>query len=190
MKKPNNKTDEEVVYDDSDIHDTADSGNISELRNKLKKIKDDLKKCQLEKQEYLNGWQRQKADFINFKKRTEESKQEFIKYANENFILQLLTIVDNFDQAFKDKKTKPDENWQRGIELIYQQITNLLKENNVFEIVSLDKEFDPKIHECVEVVKVDEKKDNDKILEITQKGYKIGDKIIRHPRVKIGKIDK
>lgn len=183
--KNKEETNEEIVYDNSDSADNTSSN----IENKIKKLKEDLKKCNEEKREYLDGWQRAKADFINFKKRSEESKKEFARYSSENIILQILPILDNFEQAFKDKEVwqSVDENWRKGIEIIYDQLRNLLKENNVTEIECMGETFDPKEHESIEMVEVEEEKNNDKIVEVIQKGYKINDKVIRHPRVKVGK---
>lgn len=189
MSKENKKFQEEdgIVYDNSDV---SDGVNI-DAQSKIKKVKEDLKKCQEEKQEYLNGWQRAKADFINYKKRAEESKKELSQYAAGNIISEIIPIIDNFEQAFKNKEVweSVDKNWRTGIEMIYSQLKDVLKNNNVEEIECLGKEFDPKIHESVEMVEVDDKKDNDKIIEVIQKGYKMGDKIIRPPNVKVGKFN-
>jgi molecular chaperone GrpE len=189
MSKKNqpDNTNEDIVYDNSDTSEGANS----DLAKKLKKVKNDLKKCQSEKQEYLDGWQRAKADFVNYKKRSEESKTELAKYASENIILEIIPIIDNFEQAFKNKKVWElvDENWRKGIEMIHLQLVDVLKRNNVTEIESLGQEFDPKIHESVEIVKVDDKDDNDKIIDVLQKGYQMGDKVIRHPNVKVGKFE-
>lgn len=184
-KKNQEETNEDIVYDNSD----SSEGSSFDIESKLKKTKSQLKKCQEERQEYLDGWQRSKADFINFKKRSEESKKEMVQYASENLILELLPIVDNFEQAFKNKDVweSVDENWRKGIEMIYNQVVGILKNNDVTEIESLGKEFDPNIYQSLEVVDVEDKKDNDKIVEVIQKGYRIGGKIIRHPNVKVGK---
>lgn len=185
VDKNNDETNEEIVYDDSDRTESGDTN----PQKKIEKLRKKLKKAEEEKREYLDGWQRAKADFINFKKRTEESKKELAKYSSENIILQILPIVDNFEQAFNDTEAwkSVDENWRKGIEMIYNQLLEILKDNNVEEIKSLGETFDPKIHECVETVEIEDEKDDDKILEVIQKGYRIDDKIIRHPRVKVGK---
>lgn len=184
-KKNQEETNEDIVYDNSD----SSEGSGFDIESKLKKVKNQLKKCQEERQEYLDGWQRSKADFINFKKRSEESKKGMVQYASENLILELLPIVDNFEQAFKNKEVweSVDENWRKGIEMIYNQVVGILKNNDVTEIESLGKEFDPNIHQSLEVVDVEDKRDNDKIVEVIQKGYRIRNKIIRHPNVKVGK---
>lgn len=184
-KKIKDETKEEIVYDDSD-NSTSSFGTPE---SKLKKLKEKLKECQKEKTEYLDGWQRTKADFINFKKRSEENKKDFARYASEDIIMQLLPLVDNFEQAFKNKEIweSVDSNWRKGVEMIYNQLINILKDNNVTEVESLGNKFDPQLHECIETIEVEDKKDDDKILEVIQKGYKIGNKIIRHPNVKVGR---
>jgi len=186
-KNPHDETDEDIVYDSSDTSE----GVNSDLALKIKKVKEELKNCQKEKQEYLDGWQRAKADFINYKKRSEESKKELAQYASENIIMEIIPIVDNFEQAFKNKEVweSVDENWRKGIEMIHSQLVGVLKRNNVTEIESLGHEFDPMIHESVETVKVEDENDNDKIIEVLQKGYKMGAKVIRHPNVKVGKFE-
>ena len=102
-----NDIDEEIVYEDGS--DGFDSDDSSIPVKKIKKIKEELKKCQAEKQEYLDGWQRVKADFVNLKKRSEKDRTAFAKYANENFILELLPALDSFDQAFGNK-----EAWEKA----------------------------------------------------------------------------
>jgi len=190
MFNNNDDTKEDIVYDNSDSPDLESTVDIEEkVENKISKIKRELKECQSSKQEYLDGWQRSKADFINFKKRSEESKKELLQYASENIITEIIPTLDNFEQAMKNKSVweSVDENWRKGIEMIYFQLVDVLKRNGVTEIESLGKNFDPKIHESLETIEVENEKDNDKILEVIQKGYQIGGRVIRHPNVKVGK---
>jgi|AntRauTorckE6833_2_1112554.scaffolds.fasta_scaffold17344_3 molecular chaperone GrpE len=187
--KNNDDTKEDIVYDNSDTPDLETGISFeNDAIKKIKKLKSDLKKCQSEKQEYLDGWQRAKADFINFKKRSEESKKELLQYASENIILEIIPTLDNFEQAMKNKEVweSVDENWRKGIEMIHSQLLDVLKRNGVTDIESLGEKFDPKMHESVETVEVEDVEDNDKIIEVTLKGYQIGDKVIRHPNVKVG----
>lgn len=192
-EKENDILDEEIVYEkekDSASDEVDDFSDNSKIQNKIEKLKEDLKKCQAEKQEYLDGWQRSQADFINFKKRAEESKKDFATYANEELIIELLPVLDSFDLAFKNKDAweKIPAEWRMGVEFIYNQFKSVLSNNKVLEINPIGQKFDPKEHNSVELVDVEDKKDNDKILEVTLRGYKIGDKIIRHPNVRIGKL--
>ena len=190
FNKNNDDTKEDIVYDNSDTPDLESTFNIEEkIESKIVKLKKELRECQSTKQEYLDGWQRSKADFINFKKRSEESKKDLLQYASEKIIIEIIPTLDNFEQAMKNKDVweSVDENWRKGIEMIHQQLIDVLKNNGVTEIESLEQKFDPKIHESLEIIEVDSEKDSDKILEVVLKGYRIGDKVIRHPNVRVGK---
>jgi molecular chaperone GrpE len=183
-KDKKDNTAEDIVYEEG-----AESPGLSDCEVKLKKVKEELKQVKSEKQEYLDGWQRAKADLVNYKKRSEEDKKDFIKYANEDFILEILPVIENFEQAFKNKEVweKIDKNWTTGIEFIYNQLKKVLEEKGVLEINPMGQEFDPNIHHSIEIIEIEDKKDDGKILEVVQKGYKLGEKIIKHPNVKVGK---
>jgi molecular chaperone GrpE len=184
-KKEQKSLEEEIVYDTDNSNELSGS---SDLEKKLKKVKEELKKCQSENREYLDGWQRTKADYVNLKKQSEENRKDFAKYANEEFIMELLPVLDSFDLAFKNKESweKAPPEWRTGVEFIHTQLQNVLSGNNVQEINPIGMDFDPKEHNSIESVRVESEKDNGKILDVTLKGYKIGEKIIRHPNVKVG----
>ena len=150
-----------------------DSGNIDK---KIKKIKSKLKACEKERTEYLTGWQRAKADLINFKKEQEKKNSDLFKFANENLILEILPVLDSFEQAMKHFK---DE----GIRQLYNQLLSILKSNNLEEIKAVGEKFNPELHEAVEEVKG--KKGI--IIKQDQKGYKLNGKVIRPSKVKVGK---
>lgn len=171
-----NNIDEEIVYDETESQ--------SDL---VKKVKNQLKECKQEKQEYLDGWQRSKADFVNFKKRSEEEKKDFVKYATENIISDIIPTLDSFDMAFKDTEAweKVSENWRKGIEYIYNQLINTLENHGVKQINPIGENFDPTIHDSIESIESDE--EEGKILEVSRKGYSLNGKIIRVPQVKICK---
>lgn len=190
----NQKRDIEKSNTDDLLYDEMD--NISEnfsdadkVKKKIKKLQSELDKCKEDGKSYLDGWQRSKADYVNLKKRVEEDKLNFSKYATEEFIIGLLPTLDSFDQAFKNKESweSIDQNWRMGIEFIHSQLVNFLVSYNVTEINCLGKDFKPEIHHGIEIIDVDDKNNDGKILEVILKGYKIGEKIIRHPNVKVGR---
>jgi molecular chaperone GrpE len=141
------------------------------------------KKCN----EYLDGWKRERASFINYKKEEMERMEGIIKYANEELIFKMLSILDSMALAEKNipGDLKKDEN-VKGLLNIYKQVKDFLKCQGVEEISSLNEKFDPNIHEAVEEV---ESKDTEPgvIIEEVQKGYKLNDKLLRPTRVKISK---
>ena len=82
----------------------------------IAKLREKLKECESEKQENLNGWQRTKADFVNLKKRSEEENREFIKYANNRLIEEIIPVLESFEMAFSNKKfgSRYRNNGERG----------------------------------------------------------------------------
>lgn len=169
-----NQTEEEIVYDEE--LDSSDT--VSKLRKKLKKAVE-------EKQEYLDGWQRSKADFINLKKRNEDDRQNFIKFALEGIILEIIPTLDSFDMAFKNKESweKAPEEWRIGIEHIYKQLLGSLESQGVKQINPTGEDFSPEKHDSIEEIEGE----SGKIMEVTLKGYSLNGKIIRPAQVKVGK---
>lgn len=153
----------------------------SSFEKKLKKIKDKLKFCEKERAEYLAGWQRAKADLINYKKEQEQKNSAFFKFANENLIIEILLVLDSFEQALKHTQRAGGKD--EGILQLYNQLKNILKNQGLEEIESKGKKFDPEFHEAVEEVKG--KKGI--IIQEIQKGYTLNKKLIRPSKVKIGK---
>jgi len=150
---------------------------------KLKKIKDKLKACEKERGEYLTGWQRAKADYINLEKRINQEKSEWIKFTNTELILKLLAILDSFEEALKHNNPKSPE--AIGLRQLYNQLKDVLKKEGLEEIKSVGEKFNPELHEAVENIKGDKKEGV--IIEEIQKGYKLHGKVIRPSKVRVGK---
>ncbi|MCP6719140.1 MAG: nucleotide exchange factor GrpE [Patescibacteria group bacterium] len=150
-----------------------------------KETKKGLKECQKLKDEYLAGWQRERADFLNYKKEELERVGELLKYANIGLMLKFLPILDNFEISEKKlpKKLKGDKNI-KGLLQIKAQIKALLKSQGIEEIESLGKNFDPNLQEIIEIVK-SPKAESGMVAEEIQKGYKIHGKVLRPAKVKV-----
>lgn len=140
----------------------------------MKNIKTDELKKQLE--EVTNNWKRALADYQNLEKRTKEEKEEFVKFANKNLILQLLPVLDTFDKL--EEHLKDD-----GLALIVKQFRDILLSKGLKKIEVLGRDFSPEEMECVEV----EEGEENKVLKETRPGYKMKDKIIRPAQVIVGK---
>jgi len=153
----------------------------------LKKLKEELNKCQKLRDEYLAGWQKERADFLNYKKEELERIGELMKYANMELILKMLPILDNFDIVERKlpNDLKNNEN-VKGILQIKSQLKELLKKQGIEEIESVGKPFDPHIHEAIEEVE-EKNKESGMVIEEIQKGYKIDNKILRPAKVKVSK---
>lgn len=158
----------------------------------VKKLKAQLKECLAEKQEYLTGWQRAKADFVNYKREEEEKRESFAKFCEKNLILDILQIADSFDRLFENRELleKADKDWQKGIENLRAQLMKILKSRDVEALESVGKEFNPQEHEALGQIEIDSKEKSDIVLEELRKGYKMRGIIIRPSQVKVGKFIK
>lgn len=177
---------DDITIDGND--DGEDSFADVDCQKKLKKVKAELKACQKERQDYLNGWQRAKADYVNLKKELDESVANSSQRAKLKIVSEFLPAIDNFRLAFQDKEAwqKTPENWRLGIEHIYNQLHQTLQNLGVTEINEINITFDPNIHEALETVPVDKKEQDDVVIEVVRPGYKMKDKIIRPAQVKVG----
>ena len=158
-----------------------------DLKKTLKKLRADLKACKTEKEEYLTGWQKERADFANYRKQEDDRRANFSESIRERILTRFLTVLDSFNMAFanKDAWSKVDENWRKGIEHIYSQLNNIFEEYDIKEIGKEGEDFDPNIHQSIDMTPTDKKEDNHKISEVIQKGYKLGDRVIRAARVNV-----
>ena len=137
--------------------------------------------------EYLAGWQRQKAYFINYQKDAIRQTQEIIKYANEDLISDLLVVLDSFDISINSLKieglTENEKRIIQGLELIKAQLESVLHRKGLKPIEALGQQFDPALHEILE--EINEEGPPGIIIEELIKGYKLNEKVIRPSKVKI-----
>ncbi|HHE76711.1 MAG TPA: nucleotide exchange factor GrpE [Candidatus Parcubacteria bacterium] len=153
----------------------------------LKEIESKLAECEKLKKEYLDGWKRAKADFLNYKKEESERVKDLADLANEKFILQLLPILDNFYIAAKELPENLKENkWAMGIFRIKDQLLDFLRKEGVEEIECLGKKFNPLLHEAIEEVEGG-KFEQGIIIEEVKKGYLFNGRVIRPAKVKVAK---
>ncbi len=149
----------------------------------VKSLKEKLKKAIEEKQEYLNNWQKDKAEFINVRKRDLESQKDFARFSNENLISELIPVLDSFNMAMGNKEVweKADKNWRTGVEYIANQLKSVLEGFGLKEIDPIGKPFDPMRDEAIE-----DGKQGSNVTTVVQKGYELNGKILKAPKVKIG----
>lgn len=144
----------------------------------------DISELQQKIGELTTGWQRTQADFLNFKKQTAEDRLKLIKSANEDLLLELLPILDNFQLASQHlPEDLASNNWAIGIKQIEKQFESVLFGQGLERIDSIGKEFDPYLHEAIE--KIDSDQPENTILEEILSGYKINNTVIRPAKVKV-----
>lgn len=158
----------------------------------IKNLREKLKRCEAEKQEYLTGWQRAKADMINARKRDEEDRKNFVAFANENLISELIPVLESFDMAIHNKEVweKVDKNWRTGVEGIFIQLKRALADNGLKEIDPANERYDHALHEAISSEPVSDEKLDHVIIQVIQKGYSLNGKELKAPKVKVGEFKK
>ena len=133
----------------------------------------------------LTGWQRAQADFINYRRRNEQEREEIIRFANAALILSLLPILDDFERAtnsFPTKLSRVKSGWVEGVGLIERKLRTTLEEQGLSHIETVDEPFDPCLHEAVG----QDKGKEDVVIREIEKGYKLHDKVLRPAKVVVG----
>ena len=198
-KKAGTGTDDTVVESEvtaseptDDMVDTDEEGMEKGALAKLKDLREKLKKSDAQKLEYLTGWQRDKAEFVNARKRDQERQKELVKYANEELILDLLPVLDSFEMAKANTEAweKVDKNWRVGVEYIQSQIIAILQKNGLTELNPIGADYSPLEQEAIEMLPVEDKDQDGKVVAVINKGYKLSDRVIRPPKVKVGEMRK
>lgn len=135
---------------------------------------------------YMASWQRAAADFQNYKRRVEEERSESARFANAALIINLLPLIDDLDRALQNVDTHlASLTWVDGIRLIYRKFQALLEMAGVEEIAADGETFDPAMHEAV----AQAPGEDHKVISVVQKGYRLGDRVIRPAMVVVGKGD-
>lgn len=145
----------------------------AEKNKKVTQMKEEL-------EEMTDRYKRVLAEFENFKKRSQKEREQLYNSILSDIIEVILPVLDNLENALK-AETK-DENYKQGIELVQKQFKDVLKSKGIEEINAIGETFDPSLHEAVSSIQ-DEKRGEKEIVEVYRKGYKIGNKVIRHSMV-------
>ena len=152
---------------------------------------DELKnKCE----EYLNGWKRAKADFINYQKDEVKRLEQVLKFGNQELIKELISVLDSFSLALSeaeeglvaDTLSKESPNSSKGLFSIQSQLESLLAKHGLEKIiVSIGQPFDPALHEAI--IEVESNQSPNTVVEEVEKGYTLHGKLIKPARVKVAK---
>jgi len=151
-----------------------------EQNQNIKNDFEEIKKCQLERDEYLNNWKRERADFINYKKDEAKRMEEFLKFANEAVILEVIEVLDDLERATK-------EIGNEGLDQVWNKFQEFLKKYGV-EKIGVENVFDPLLHEAVTAETQNEDGNTEKTeegMEEVRAGYTMHGRVIRPARVKI-----
>ncbi len=143
-------------------------------------LREDLAK---EKDKFLRLF----AEFENFKKRTSKERMEMFKTAGQEIMVSMLPVLDDFDRALKELAKSDDKEMFKGVELIRVKFRETLKSKGLEEVEAGQGDtFDAEVHDAITQIPAPDKKLKGKIVDVVEKGYKLGERIIRHPKVVVG----
>lgn len=182
------KDENEEIIDDVVFEDTAEGEGEALSKDKIKKLRDDLKTVNAEKADYLQNWQKERADFINYKKGEDERRKQTMDFVREQITEELLPVLDAYDMMSANKESweKVDKAWRQGVEYIHQQLLKVLADNGISEIApNVGDAPDSNLHDLIDTVETEDASKDHTIASIMQKGYKMGARIVRPARVKV-----
>lgn len=163
---------------------TAEVSENEVIAEDVDTLKQALAEAKAKAERYLANWQRAQADFINYKKRAEQEKNEVTDFANARLILNLLPILDDLERAFASLPPRIlGLTWVDGIGLIYRKLQAVLEAQGLTQIKTKGETFDPKLHEAV----MQEEGKEGIIIEELQRGYKLRERVLRPALVVVGK---
>lgn len=124
------------------------------------------------------------AEYDNFRKRTLKEKAELIKSGGERVLMSMLEVLDDMDRARESMETSEDPNAiKEGVDLIYNKLIRILESNGVEEIETVGAPFDADVFDAIAIVPASNDADKNTVVECVKKGYKLHDKVLRHPKV-------
>jgi len=150
-------------------------------------LKAQLEAANAKAAEYLDGWQRARADFANYKKRVERENADLNATLTASVLTRILPMLDDFELAMKNAPTEGDgAKWASGLALVHKKFTNILENEGIKRIEAEGQVFDPNIHEAV-VHEDSANHESGHVIEILRQGYKLGDRVLRPALVKVAK---
>ena len=168
------KESEEILSSESEP-EVVEAEDAETLKQKLA---DEIEKAE----SYLASWQRAQADFANYKRRAEQERGDFNKFANASLILSLLPVLDDLRRALDSVPAKRTQGWADGIRFIERKFRTTLEEQGLCQIKALGEPFDPQFHEAIR----QDKGEEGIVIEELQKGYTLYDRFLRPAMVVVG----
>ena len=183
-ESPADKASEETG-DDQDAPEEEKADGQPEGSEAPEEKADSVKTAEQQKKEDDEKYMRLMAEFQNYKKRVAKEKQDIQSFANEKIITELLEVLDNFERSL-EHSGDADENYVKGMEMIFQQLKTAMEKAVLKEIQALGEDFEPAVHNAVMQEESDEL-ESGKVSKGLQKGYKLNDKVIRAAMVAVAK---
>jgi molecular chaperone GrpE len=157
------------------------------IEGKMELMRQEMEAAQTKADEYLDGWQRARAEFANYKRRIDREQTQVYQVATANIIKRFLDILDDLERALKNKpQDEEGEAWAEGIELIYRKFITVLEAEGVKPMEADGEYFDPNLHEAISH-EDNEDFDSGQIIEVVKRGYYLEDRILRPAMVRVAR---
>lgn len=156
-------------------------------KNKIQELENEIEQLKTEKAELNDRFLRLFSEFDNYKKRVSKEKLDLISTASEKVLVNLLPVIDDFERAIAaNEKADNIDSIKEGFNLIYNKLVQMMKRFDVEEIQAKGEEFNTDFHEAVTHFPAQKEEDKGKVIDVTEKGYKLKDKVIRFAKVVVG----
>ena len=170
----------------SEDESTGENGAAADMEG-YTDLEKQLQECQAKSNEYLDGWQRSRADFANYKRRMEREQAQAYQNAVGNIVKRYLDVLDDLELALKNRPLEGEgAAWGEGVELIARKLASLLESEGVKPMDTDGKEFDPNLHEALTNEESDQH-ESGQIIGVVKQGYLLGDRVIRPALVRVAK---
>ncbi len=178
---------EEVPNEQPEANAESSENTVNETQETAAEPVDEMEQLKIDKAEMHDKYIRLYSEFENYKRRTAKEKIDLVAYAGQDIIVSLLPVVDDFDRAIKSVEMAADiAAVKEGVELISGKFKNILDQRGLKPIESIGQEFNIDFHEAITNVPVEDESQKGKVIDEVEKGYTLGDKVIRFAKVVVG----
>ena len=174
------ETEAAVVEPSAQAAEPTEGESVEALRAEMASLK-------AQSDEYLDGWQRARAEFANYKKRVEREMEQSYAATAAQILARYLPILDDIERALRERPTENEvQAWTEGIELIHRKLTALLEAEGVERIPAESQRFDPNLHEAISFEEKDGHEEG-QIIDVIRQGYRLGERILRPAVVRVAR---
>ncbi len=179
------QTKEEEGQEQNQIEDALISEEIEVEEDENAVLREEIEALQKQSEEYLDGWQRERAEFANYKRRVEREREQLQHNIAGNIIRRYLEILDDLERVLQNQPAD-DEGaaWTEGIELVYRKFLTALEAEGVVPMKIANQHFDPNMHEAISQ-EPSENLESGQIIEVVRNGYMIGERVLRPASVRV-----
>jgi molecular chaperone GrpE len=157
------------------------------LEDQVADLQAELEQLDAKSEEYLDGWQRERAEFANYRRRVERERETSQQNITGNIVRRYLEVVDDLERALKNRPNEGEgAAWAEGIELIYRKMLNLIEAEGVQPMGAEGQPFDPNLHEAISH-EDDPDRESGEIIEVIKSGYTLGDRVLRPALVRVAR---